>query len=178
MPMKCGIGKSRASQRGAELVEFALVLPLLLMLLVGIFDFGYLFALRQKMTNATSQAARITVSLPLSNSSCTSATPCAIVAAANAVVQYMANAGASVSCIQPGSPTTSVALEWTYSCANGTSLVINRGYSLAESGGVMIPATQVTFVYPIQWRLASFLPGFSSAGRITTQATMQNLASD
>lgn len=176
--MKRGVSKSRMRQGGAELVEFALVLPLLLILLVGIFDFGYLFALRQKMTNAALEAARTTVSLPLTNSSCTSSTPCAIVAAANAVVQYMARAGASASCIQPGSPTTTAALEWTYSCANGTSLVINRGYSLAESGGIMIPATQVTFVYPIQWRLAGFLPGFSRAGTLATRATMPNLVSN
>jgi Flp pilus assembly protein TadG len=165
-------------QRGAELVEFALALPVLLLLLVGIFDFGYFFALRQKMTNAAREAARIVVSLPLSDSSCTSSTPCPVVAAANAVVKYMADAGASVSCINPASPTTSAPLEWTYSCSNRTSLVINRGYSFSLSGGALVPATQVTFVYPIEWRLAGFLPGFSSANTITTQATMQNLVAD
>lgn len=165
-------------ERGAELVEFALVLPLILLLLVGIFDFGSLFALRQKMTNAAREGARIVVSTPLTNSSCTSSTPCSIVAAAGAVVQYMANAGASISCIQPDSPTTSTALEWTYSCTNGTSLVINRGYSFPGPDDSVVPATQVTLVYPIEWRLARFLPGFSRFKTITTQATMQNLVSD
>ena len=167
-----------AARKGAELVEFALVLPLLLLLLVGIFDFGSLFALRQKMTNAAREGARIVVSTPLSDMSCSSTTPCAIVAAANAVVQYMANAGAGVSCIQPSSPTTSAPLEWTYSCTNGTSLVINSGYSFPGPGGSLIPATQVTLVYPIQWRLMQFLPGFSGFPTITTQTTMQNLVSD
>jgi Flp pilus assembly protein TadG len=168
----------KAGQSGVELIEFALALPLLLLLLVGIFDFGSLFALRQKMTNAAREAARIVVSSPLTDSSCSSSTPCSIVAAANAVMQSMANASASVSCIQPGSPTSSGTLAWTYSCANGTSLVINRGYSFAGPGSTVVPATQVTLVYPIQWRLLHFLPGFSNAKTITTQATMQNLVSD
>ncbi len=164
--------------RGAELVEFALVLPLILLLLVGIFDFGSFFALRQKMTNAAREGARIVVSTPLSDMSCSTTTPCSIVAAASAVVQYMDNAGASLSCIQPASPTTSAGLMWTYSCANGASLVINRGYSFPVPGPAVAPATQVTLVYPIEWRLAGFLPGFSRFKTITTQATMQNLASD
>jgi Flp pilus assembly protein TadG len=177
--MKKAIHRRRmAGQSGVELIEFALSLPLLLLLLVGIFDFGSFFVLRQKMTVATREAARIVVSSPLSDSSCTSSTPCSIVAAANAVVQSMANAGASVSCIQPSSPTFSTALRWTYSCANGTSLAINRGYSLSGPSSTVIPATRVTFAYPIQWRLLQFLPGFSNATKITTQAAMQNLVSD
>ncbi|HVB99783.1 MAG TPA: TadE/TadG family type IV pilus assembly protein [Candidatus Dormibacteraeota bacterium] len=176
MKRACPIRQS--GRKGAELVEFALVLPLLLLLFAGIFDFGSLFALRQKMTNAAREGARIVVSTPLSDMSCSSATPCSIVAAANAVVQYMTGAGASISCIQPASPTTSAGLKWTYSCTNGTSLVINRGYSFSMSGSVLVPATQVTLVYPIQWWLMQFLPGFSRFRTITTQTTMQNLVSD
>lgn len=168
----------QAAKRGVELVEFALALPLLLLLLVGIFDFGSFFALRQKMTVAVREAARIVVSSPLSDYSCASATPCSIVAAANAVVQAMANAGASVACIQPASPTSSATLQWTYSCADSTSLVINRGYSFAGPGNTVVPATRVSLAYPIRWRLLSFLPGFSSATKITTRATMQNLVSN
>jgi Flp pilus assembly protein TadG len=170
-------GCSRIGQSGAELVEFALVLPLILILLVGIFDFGSLFALRQKMTNAAREAARIVISEPLSDASCSSTTPCSIVAAANAVVQYMTNSGATITCIQPGSPTANAGLEWTYSCANGTSLMINRGYSFAGPDDSVIPATQVTLVYPIAWRLMNFLPGFSRYTTIATQTTMQNLVS-
>ncbi|HVB34690.1 MAG TPA: TadE/TadG family type IV pilus assembly protein [Patescibacteria group bacterium] len=176
--MKRARRRSRAGQRGAEFVEFALVLPLILLLLLGIFDFGSFFALRQKMTNAAREGARIVISSPLSDASCSSATPCSIVAAAGAVVHYMANADASISCIQPGSPTTSAPLKWTYSCANGTSLVINRGYSFSDSGNIMIPATQVTLVYPIEWQLGGLLPDLSRFKTITTQATMPNLASD
>jgi Flp pilus assembly protein TadG len=162
-------------ERGVELVEFALVVPLLLLLVAGIFDFGSAFALRQKMTNAARQCARIVVSSPLTDQNCQSAVPCSIEAAAGAVVQYMDVAGASVSCIQPDAPTSTGAMEWTYACANGTSLVINRGYAVTSANGSMVPATRVTLVYPLRWWLSRFLPGYGGLGKITTQFTMQNL---
>ncbi len=164
---------SEARQRGAELVEFALVLPAILLLLVGIVDFGAAFALRQKMTNAARECARIVVSEPLSDQSCQSATPCAIVAGANAAVAYMGNAGASLACIQPAAPTSSSALEWTYACAGGATLVINRGYTISGPGGGLIPATQVTLTYPVAWCLGGLAP----SAPIATQVTMPDLVS-
>jgi Flp pilus assembly protein TadG len=49
------------SQRGAELIEMALVLPLLLLILVGIVDFGFLFQRYEVLTNAAREGARIAV---------------------------------------------------------------------------------------------------------------------
>ena len=164
-----------ASSRGVELLEFALVLPFLLVLLVGIWDFGAAFALKQKTTNAAREAARIVVSTSLSDASCTSATPCAIVAAANAAVQYLNDAGLNASCITPGSPTSASGLTWTYSCSNGISLVMNRGYAVAGSGGSLVPSTQVVLTYPFQWWLARFLPGYATAALVKTQVIMANL---
>lgn len=51
------------SERGAQLVEFALTLPLLLLVLAGVADFGLLFHSAEITTNAAREAARI-VSLP------------------------------------------------------------------------------------------------------------------
>src|SRR5262249_44765650 len=51
------------SERGAELVEFALVLPVLLLLMTGIFDFGFLFQRYEVLTNAAREGARL-ASLP------------------------------------------------------------------------------------------------------------------
>jgi Flp pilus assembly protein TadG len=49
------------SQRGAELIEMALILPLLLLVLVGIVDFGFLFQRYEVLTNAAREGARIAV---------------------------------------------------------------------------------------------------------------------
>jgi Flp pilus assembly protein TadG len=57
---------NRASARwsgesGAELVEFALALPLLLLVVLGIVDFGFLFQRYQVVTNAAREGARVAV---------------------------------------------------------------------------------------------------------------------
>lgn len=46
------------SERGAELVEFAFVLPVLLLLGLGICDFGMLFQRYEVVTNAAREGAR------------------------------------------------------------------------------------------------------------------------
>jgi len=55
------VGAQRRREQGAELVEFALVLPLLLLVIVGIFDFGFLFRDYGVITNAAREGARIGV---------------------------------------------------------------------------------------------------------------------
>lgn len=50
-----------ASERGAELIEFAIVLPLLLLVFVAIVDFGLLFQRYVVLTNAAMEGARIAV---------------------------------------------------------------------------------------------------------------------
>src|SRR6186713_1472796 len=47
------------SERGAELIEFALIFPLLLLVLLGIVDFGFLFQRYEVLTNATREGARL-----------------------------------------------------------------------------------------------------------------------
>ena len=50
-----------ACEKGAELIEFALVFPLLLLVMVGIMDFGLLFQRYEAVTNAAREGARIAV---------------------------------------------------------------------------------------------------------------------
>jgi Flp pilus assembly protein TadG len=49
------------SERGAELIEFALVVPLLLFIIMGIVDFGFMFQRYEVVTNAAREGARIAV---------------------------------------------------------------------------------------------------------------------
>jgi Flp pilus assembly protein TadG len=47
-----------SSQRGAELIEFALILPVLLVVMAGILDMGFLFKDWEVVTNAAREGAR------------------------------------------------------------------------------------------------------------------------
>ena len=48
-------------ERGSELIEFALVFPLLLMVVLAIADFGFLFQRYEVLTNAAREGARVAV---------------------------------------------------------------------------------------------------------------------
>ena len=49
------------SEEGAQLVEFALVLPLLLFVVLGIAEFGFMFQSYEVVTNAAREGARMAV---------------------------------------------------------------------------------------------------------------------
>jgi hypothetical protein len=56
-------GRRRGSERGAVLVEAALVIPILVMLVVGIAEFGFAFRDRLTLQTATRTGARVGSSL-------------------------------------------------------------------------------------------------------------------
>jgi len=56
--------RRRNSERGAAAVEFALVLPLFLALLMGTIDYGYFFFTDQIVTNAAREGARAGTLVP------------------------------------------------------------------------------------------------------------------
>ncbi len=57
----------RRSERGANLVEFAIVAPLLILLIAGIADIGRAFHSYMIITNASREAARYAARYPLHN---------------------------------------------------------------------------------------------------------------
>ena len=50
--------RSRKTPRGAAAVELAVVLPLLLLLLMGLMEYGWMFLKAQQISNAARQGAR------------------------------------------------------------------------------------------------------------------------
>jgi len=54
-------GRQRASQSGQAVIELALTLPLLLVIVMGIFDFGLMFQRYEVVTNAAREGARVGV---------------------------------------------------------------------------------------------------------------------
>jgi Flp pilus assembly protein TadG len=55
------ISRHWACERGSQLVEFALVLPLLLLVVLAIADFGFIFQRFEVVTNAAREGARVAV---------------------------------------------------------------------------------------------------------------------
>lgn len=182
---------------GAELVEMGLALPLLLILVVGIIDFGKAYNTKHVMSNAAREAARMIVSTPLSDSSCpsgwqssspASGTPCPVQAAAITVANYMTNAGlGAAACLNSATPTYSTLMTWTYTC-NGVTLVINKAYQYPAYGSTTstIAGTDVKLSYPYTFmfgRVVGLLAilGVKATGPVgqytfTTETVMQNLS--
>ncbi len=61
VPRTRGTRGYRKGERGQSLVEFVLVVPVLLLLLAGIFDFGRHFYVRLTLRHAVAEAARFAV---------------------------------------------------------------------------------------------------------------------
>ena len=53
--------RRRRSDSGAELIELAIVLPILLIVVAGIVDFGFLFRRYEAITNAAREGARVAI---------------------------------------------------------------------------------------------------------------------
>jgi Flp pilus assembly protein TadG len=82
--MTTGVRKVRLRARGNAMVEFVLVLPLLLTLLLGAIDWGFYFMVREVVINATREGARV--------GSVATSTAAATADATAAVQSYMQNA--------------------------------------------------------------------------------------
>lgn len=184
---------------GAELLELGLALPLLLVLVVGIIDFGKAYNTKHVMSNAAREAARMISSTSLSDSSCPSGwspsspgsgTPCPVQAAAITVANYMTNAGLNTAACLGSStitPTYSTPMTWTYTCDNVT-LVIDKAYHYPAYGSATstILGTDVKLSYPYTFmfgRIVSLLSilHVTAAGPIgqytfTTETVMQTIS--
>ena len=53
--------RSRRSERGAALIEAAITVPIILLISVGIFEFGRAYQTQQVLTNAAREGARLAV---------------------------------------------------------------------------------------------------------------------
>ena len=178
--------------KAAQLLEFALMLPLLAVMVVAIADFGAAWALKDKLANAARDGVRIAVSQinDLTNSQKTACggAPCSAQSAATAVVNYLTKAGVNTCGLNPSAgPTTSnpTNFTWTYSasgnnCAGPMSVVVARAVPVLSNGTTLL-CTRVTVTYRFAWsfgRVVKLLAPSSSYGNtltLSTAETMQNL---
>jgi Flp pilus assembly protein TadG len=185
------LGGTQASQ----LLEFAVALPLLVVFVVGIFDFGNAFNLKQKLNNAAREGARFGSSLPtndLLSPAGACGAPSSVCAIRDLVDSYL-QAGRVNDCSLSTATGSATTMTWTYSasgnaCPGMLTLTIEREYSFPETvtGGagstnINVISTRVTVSYPYKWRFNNVIqflaPGASYAGvtQISTDAIAPNM---
>lgn len=155
----------------AQLVEFAVSLPLLVVFVVGIFDFSSAFTLKQKLTNVARDAARVAASGPITDLS--AATPVSVNDAFWIVDNYLKSNGMDDCGITLGDVAVARP-KWTYNAhggkcvGTGLTITINRGYYFpataasqppgltcapqAAAGVTAVLATCVSIQYAYTWR--------------------------
>lgn len=132
----CARGRQMWRRDGAaQLVEFAVSLPLLVLFVVGIFDFSGAFTQKQKLTNVAREAARVAAGDPAGDvGNPNSAVVPASVRHAFKVVDSYLTANQLNDCGLSTKTPTASGVTWTYTIAPsgtppcGITLIINRGY--------------------------------------------------
>lgn len=173
----------------SQLLEFAVALPLLIVFVVGIFDFGDAFNVKQKLNMAVREGARRGSNLPTGDLTNTG-TPDTVKAVRDVVDQYLV-AGRVNDCglSAVGGSAGSTPLSWNFTasgngCAGTLTLKVERGYSYPAviSGATFnIISTRVRIQYPYQWHFNSVItllvPGanYGATTLITTDAVVPNM---
>ncbi len=193
--MRC-VAKLLRAEAGASLLEFAIVLPLLVVFVVGIYDFSAAFGVKQKVEQAAQEGAIVAGAQPMSDIQTANASPDSLQPVVTAVFNSLAasavltnaNVGA---CKIPASPGWVVfshsALKWIYhisGCAaafptDKLVITVNRGWT---SGAAPVAlGTVVTVTYPYHWRFSSVIQllfpgpnGYSTPTQVTDSATVHN----
>jgi Flp pilus assembly protein TadG len=172
----CSLGKQLLPPDcGAQLVEFAVSLPLLVLFVVGIFDFSGAFTLKQKLTNVARDAARVAAADPSADvGNLTSGVPSSVSEALKVVDSYLTANRLNDCGLSTKTPSRS-GVTWTYAIAPtgnppcGITLIINRGYvfpitsttppdvrtclSQAPAGQTLL-GTCVSVQYAYAWKFA------------------------
>ena len=190
-------GRGWRDDRAAQLVEFAVSLPLLVVFVVGIFDFSNAFTLKQKLTNAARDGARVAAADPASDLSSPIPVPASVIDAFQVVHNnLLANNINDCSIPNANAPTTTSGLTWTYTgTANcppgGLTIIINRGYYFPATGATLpsvnctsqspggltaVIGTCVSIQYAYPWRFGKVASLLGSAASLPTQVTAAAVA--
>jgi Flp pilus assembly protein TadG len=177
----------RDETEGSALLEFAIVLPLLVVFIVGIYDFSGAFNQKQKVEHAALAGAVIAGAQPMSDIETTTTNPGSLQPVVEVIFRSLtadnllplANQG---SCQLPGTAAQNGGLSWTYTisgCPDPVTIVIDRGWVPVTTDTTKSIGTRVTVSYQYHWRFNSVIqllfPGASSAPMdLTETATVHN----
>lgn len=184
-PASAALRKFRSlpgEREGAELLEFALALPLILVMIAGLLDFANAYNIKQKLANAAREGARLGAAEPTADIG--DATPASVTNIYQDVVAYLQNAHVNTSFIGTSLSYNTTTETGTYYSTGSYGLKIERWVQItnADSDGTTIPATRVTLTYPYDWTFGFnhiidlLIPSANIAGTIdiTTYAMMPN----
>jgi Flp pilus assembly protein TadG len=182
-------------EHGAQLVEFAVALPLLVLFVVGIFDFSNAFTFKQKLTNIARDSARVAAADP-ANDLASQPVPTSVIDAFQVVDNYLLANNLS-DCGVITTPTkTSGALMWTYTgttnCPTpGLTIIINRGYYFPPAAATapasvncqppgpsptLIIGTCVSIQYFYAWRFGNIASVLGASTALPTTITATSVA--
>jgi Flp pilus assembly protein TadG len=139
----------RLDDRASQIAEFAISLPLLVLFVVGIFDFSSAITLKQKLTNAAREAARVAAADPANDLiGGTTPVPASVIDAFYVVDNYLISEKINECGLKTAEPTQSGStLTWSSTAqlngcpTPGLIFTINRGYFFPPTGGSVAPAT-------------------------------------
>jgi Flp pilus assembly protein TadG len=172
----------------AAVIEFAVALPLLIVLVVGIFDFGGAFNLKQELNNAAREGARFGGAQPTNDISTTNLKPPSVDAIRFLVDSYLQTAhinDCGLSAI--AEPSQGGGIAWVYNastgCPGALTLTISRAVPVQVTVGgatVTMLCTTVNISYPYQWHFNNviqlLIPGANyTLGNIQSNATAVNM---
>lgn len=153
---------------GSALLEFAIVLPLLVVFVVGIYDFSGAFNQKQKIEQAAQQGAITAGAQPTSDIDPSIANPDSLQPVVTVIFNSLKGSGVLAlanqgSCSPTAAlPTYTVPLTWTYAisgCSNygagDLTIAINRGWVPAGATPPVPVGTKVTVDYPYFWHFNS-----------------------
>jgi Flp pilus assembly protein TadG len=159
------------SEKGAELVEFAIILPLLLVLFAGIWEFGAVYRTYQALTNGAREGARLAV-LPQGINQTE--------AVRRRVKNYLSKSNLQTSFISDTANDSYLVIDNPANNSAGTTVTV----TLPGGGTTLVTVTRVSIAYPYNFVIFGpvmklLLPGSSTSGTITlrTTVTMENQAS-
>jgi hypothetical protein len=177
-------------ERGSALLEFAIVLPLLVVFIVGIYDFSGAFNQKQKIEHAAQAGAIVAAAQPMSDIEPTATNPASLQPVVEVIFRSLdqddllplggqGTCQLPASAAQGGGSTTS----WTYTvvgCPDAVTIVIDRGWVPVTADTTKSVGTRVQVTYKYHWRFNSAIqllfPGASYAATtdITETATVHN----
>ena len=179
-----------SDDHAAQIVELAVSLPLLLVFVVGIFDFSGAFTLKQKLTNAAREGARVAAAAPANDLVHPSnPVPASVDLTLRVVDKYLEGLKINDCGLDPNTAPVPAGLTWTYTATGngcptgGLTVAINRGYVFPPTGAssptgctsqpsggntVNVVGTCVSIAYAYKWRFNSVItllvPGATYAG--------------